>query len=117
MHGMCKLCQRHVHTHTHTHTVPGSPADLSVSHTSPTTALLRWLPVPVHQQNGVITSYKIWVTSSNTNQSYSTGPDTLEYVVRDLRPFTEYNFAIAAETTAGRGQPASVTSKTPLPGG
>ena len=112
----------HAHTHTHkrahmhTHTVPGSPTNLTVNYTSPTTAILQWSPVPAHEQNGVITGYNIGFNSSSIGQEYRTGPATLQYVIRNLMLVTEYHFAVAAETLAGTGPPIMVTSRTPLPG-
>ena len=108
----------HANTFTcmYTHTVPGSLAELTVNYTSPTTAVLQWSPVPAHQQNGVITGYRIRVNSSSVGQEYSTGPATLQYVISNLSPLTEYYFAVAAETLAGIGPPFLVMSRAPLPG-
>ena len=107
----------HPHTHTPPHTAPGSPTELTINHTSSSTTLLRWTPVPTNLQNGIITGYIILATSMSRNHSYSADGDTLELELMGLRGYTVYNFSEAAETTGGRGQPLVVTSRTPQGGG
>lgn len=94
-------------------TVPGPPTELSVNHTSSSTALLRWAPVHTHLQHGVITGYIIRAISTQRNHSYDVDADTLEFEFVDLRANTEYSFSVAAATVPGSGSPIVLTSTTP----
>ncbi len=87
--------------------------DLSINHTSSTTTLLRWTPVPTHLQHGIIIGYILSATSLHRNHSDRITADLLEYELVDLRANTEYSFSVAAETVAGRGSPITVSSITP----
>ena len=100
-----------------TNTAHGSPTELTINHTSSSTTLLRWAPVPALLQNGIITGYIVLATSTSRNHSYSADGDTLEVELMGLRGYMIYNFSVAAETTGGQGQPLVVTSRTPQGGG
>ena len=42
--------------------------------------------------------------------------DATSMEISNLTPFTSYNFSISAETKAGSGPPASISSRTPEAG-
>ena len=97
----------------------GSPGGLSVKYPEqPTIAKLSWTPVPQEKRNGVITGYSVKVTTINSSTKKTVTviekTDVIDTYteVPNLSPFTVYHFCISANTKAGPGPEASISSKT-----
>ena len=97
----------------------GPPTDVKEDVVNSTSAQLLWYPPEEEEQNGKITFYTVVVTGiENTHLvqrnliSNSTLIDLLY-----LRPFSEYNVSIAANTAVGMGPfTATLTIFTPEDG-
>ena len=77
--------------------------------------MLTWDPPPVHERNGIITTYTITQVVSGNSSTFTT--TDLMLVVDNLRPFTSYTFDVAASTVIGRGpSTAAATEMTPEAG-
>ena len=99
----------------HTPTVLcGTPGNLLVSHSLPTSAQLSWTLVSEDNQN---TGYTIQLEGPDCTQQIPViGGNATSYEVSDLRPYTTYTFSVSALTEAGTGPPISVSSTTPQGG-
>ena len=99
-------------------TVPsGTPGELLVSHSLPTSAQLSWTPVPEDKQNDTITGYAVHVKGPDSTQEIPLmDGNATSYEVSYLRPYTTYTFGISAMTEAGTGPPIIVSSTTPQGG-
>ena len=104
--------------HTSSVTVPtGTPIELSVSHSLPTSAQLSWTPVPEDKQNDIITGYTVLVEGpDSTREIQVMDGNATSYEVSDLRPYTTYTFSVSAVTKAGPGQAIIASSTTPQGG-
>ena len=104
----------------HTPTVPsGTPGELLVSHSLPTSAQLFWTPVPEDKQNDIITGYTVQVEGPEFMQEISIAgahAATTSTEVSGLRPNTSYLFSVSAMTVAGTGPPKRTLSITPQGG-
>ena len=96
----------------HTPTVPsGTPGELLVSHSLPTSAQLSWTPVPEDKQNDIITGYTVQVEGPDSTLEIPVmDGSATSYEVSDLRPYTTYTFSVSAMTEAGTGPPISIFS-------
>ena len=99
----------------HIHTVPsGTPGDLLVSHSLPTSAQLSWTPVP---GDDTITGYTVQVEGPEFMREISiAGATTTSTEVSGLRPNTSYYFSVSAMTVAGTGPPKRTLFITPQGG-
>ena len=102
----------------HPPTVPsGTPGELLVSHSHPTSAQLSWTPVPEDKQNDTITGYTVHVRGPGSIQKIPVmDGNATSYEVSYLRPYTTYTFSVSAITEAGAGPPIIVSSTTPQGG-
>ena len=102
----------------HTPLVPsGTPGELLVSHSLPTSAQLSWTPVPEDKQNDTITGYTVQVEGPDSTQEIPVmDGNATSYEVSKLRPYTTYTFSVSAITEAGAGPPIIVSSTTPQGG-
>ena len=96
----------------HTPTIPsGTPGELFVSHSLPTSAQLSWTPVPEDKQNDTITGYMVQVEGPDSTREIPVmDGNATSYEVSDLRPYTTYIFSISTMTEAGPGPPIIVSS-------
>ena len=99
-------------------TVPsGTPGELLVSHSLPTSAQLSWTPVPEDKQNDTITGYTVLVKGPDSTQEIPVmDGNATSFEVSDLRPYTTYTFGVSAMTEAGAGPPIIISSTTPQGG-
>ena len=99
-------------------TVPsGTPGELHVSHSLPTSAQLSWTPVPEDKQNDTITGYTVQVVGADSTREIPVmDGNATSYEVFDLRPYTTYTFGVSPITEAGAGPPISISSTTPQGG-
>ena len=96
---------------------PGTPTELLVSHSLPTSAQLSWTPVPEDRHNDTITGYMVQVEGHNFMREIPVmHGNATSYEVCDLRPCTTYTFSVCAMTEAGTGPAISVSSPTPQEG-
>lgn len=79
----------------------GAPVGLMPVFINSTSTMLIWAPPPIHERNGIITSYTITQVTAGNSITYTT--TDLMLLVTQLRPFTSYTFDIAASTRVGRG--------------
>ena len=79
------------------------PVNLTVEAATSDSVTLSWSPPDVHSQNGIITSYLINVTASETGETFQVSSTTTKLVIQSLRPFSTYLCAIAAEISVGTG--------------
>ena len=102
----------------HTPTVPsGTPGELFISHSLPTSAQLSWTPVPEDKHNDTITGYIVQVEGSDSTQKIPVmDGSATSYEASDLRPYTTYTFGVSAMTEAGTGPPISISCTTPQGG-
>ena len=81
----------------------GIPGDLVAMATTPTSIQLTWNPPPIHEHNGVITSYTITQVKDVSGNSSTDTTTDLMLTAENLRPFTCYTFNVAASTSVGTG--------------
>ncbi|KAG8191089.1 hypothetical protein JTE90_008401 [Oedothorax gibbosus] len=98
--------------------LPRSPTRVQISDVTASSVRISW-SYDVGAEN--IIYYVIQYKPKQTNQDYSelSGINTMFYTVRDLTPYTEYEFYIIAVNAIGRGspsQPALVTTGETEPG-
>lgn len=62
--------------------------------------LLTWMPPPVNEQNGIIRSYEVYVTETETGilKNYTTSSTNI--TLADLHPFYTYSCVISAITVS-----------------
>ena len=101
-------------------TVPSAaPQHMSVSASTPRSAVVMWRDPPLDDQNGQIVHYVVRYFPADDRSSVREKEveaakgqdDVITYVVDQLQPFTTYEFAVAAATAAGQGpfsNPSSV---------
>lgn len=74
--------------------------------------LLTWMPPPVNEQNGIIRSYEVYVTETETGilKNYTTSSTNI--TIADLHPFYTYSCVISAMTVSEgpASNPAIVTT-------
>ncbi|UYV73143.1 PTPRD [Cordylochernes scorpioides] len=85
--------------------LPRSPTNVRISDVTATSIRLSW-SYDIGSEN--ILYYVIQYKPKQANQEYSeiSGITTTYYTVRDLSPYTEYEFYVIAMNTIGRGSPA-----------
>ncbi|XP_067118377.1 tyrosine-protein phosphatase Lar-like isoform X6 [Centruroides vittatus] len=98
--------------------LPRPPTNLQISDVTATSIRLAW-SYDVGAEN--IIYYVIQYKPKQANQEYSeiSGINTMFYTVRDLTPYTEYEFHVIAVNAIGRGSasaPAVVTTGETEPG-
>ena len=107
----------------HLTAVPSAaPQDVSVSASTPRSAVVRWRDPPLDDQNGLIVHYLVRYFPANDSSSVreeevegAKGQDNvIEHAVNQLQPFTTYEFVVAAATDVGRG-PFSNPSSLKMP--
>ena len=96
-------------------TVPsGTPGELLVSHSLPTSAQLSWTPVPEDKQNDTIIGYTVQVVGpGSTREIPVMDRNATSIEVSDLRLGTTYTFSVSAMTEEGTGPAKRVSSTTP----
>lgn len=96
--------------------VPGPPANISAVTKSSTSVRVRWLDVPLDQQNGIITKYEVEIRERTGSSNFlpastKTATENGTYLVTALKPYTDYRFRVRAYTIIGPGtySPSHVT--------
>ena len=96
-----------------------APLNVSVSASTPRSAVVRWRDPPLDHQNGLIVHYVVRYFPASDSSSVREEEveaaegqdDVIEHVVSHLQPFTTYDFVVAAATSVGQGpfsNPSSV---------
>ena len=81
----------------------GFPHNFSASVVATHSLSLVWNPPPPEEQNGDIIRYRVNITVLGTMEMYHLLSVSDSITVLSLRPYTTYNFTIAAETAVGVG--------------
>ena len=90
-------------------TVPGAPPDLVKAFAESSTSIrVAWQPPPEDKRHGAIAYYKLFVVVGNRPDTEAqvieiARPDSREYVVDELRKWTEYRVWMLAGTAVGDG--------------
>ena len=87
------------------HAVPsGSPLNLDVRTIDSTTIELVWTEPPIETHNGIIVSYFINISVSNTKTSFVVNATTAAPLnITELHPYYGYSLRVAAVTSQGAG--------------
>lgn len=101
-----------IHVTTSEDTPSAGPTNVSASAISSTAISVSWQQVPYIHRNGIIRGYKIQYQSSKHKSPllYKVIADntTRHTIVNDLKPYSDYHFAILAYTSAGDGVSSEV---------
>lgn len=95
-------------TYVKVQSLPGPPTDVVINEVTATSVRLSWThPAPADSQYYVI-QYK----PRMANQAYTeiSGIISLYYTVRNLSPYTEYEFYVIAVNNLGRGPPSNAVT-------
>ena len=90
----------------YTAAVPSSPPlNSSGEVLGPSAISISWQPPSPEGQNGIITSYTVFITEVPTNATttYQRDGSRSEILITGLHPFYEYSCSVAAETSVGLG--------------
>ena len=79
-----------------------SPPYITISAMN-TSILIKWQPLPLEQQNGIIQKYHVTVYAPATNQSQLLETNETRIEVAGLHPFYLYEVTVSAESGAGVG--------------
>lgn len=86
--------------------MPGAPPrDIVCAATSPTTIKVSWSPPPQDRSNGRIVYYKLFFIEEgrSDNEADAVKLNTTEFVLDELKPWTEYKIWVLAGTSVGDG--------------
>lgn len=89
--------------------VPGAPPDLVKAYPESSTSIrVVWQPPPENKRNGKITYYKIFYVPNSRTDSDATmieinDSDRQEFIIDELRKWTEYRIWMLAGTQIGDG--------------
>ena len=97
------------------HAAPsGSPLNLNARAIDSTTIELVWSEPPLETQNGIIISYVINVSISNTKTSFIVNATAAAPLnITELHPYYGYSLRVAAVTSQGAGpfsEPVTITT-------
>ncbi|KFM62076.1 Tyrosine-protein phosphatase Lar, partial [Stegodyphus mimosarum] len=86
--------------------LPRPPNNVQISDVTATSVRIAW-SYDIGSEN--IIYYVIQYKPKQTNQEFSelSGINTMFYTIRDLTPYTEYEFYVRAVNAIGRGAPSS----------
>lgn len=90
--------------------LPAAPVDVKISEVTATSAKVSWThPTPTD-----ILYYVLQYRARSSQQAFTeiSGIITLYYTVRNLSPFTEYEFFVTAVNNLGRGPPSAAVPVT-----
>ena len=89
---------------------PSAPTqNVSVDNTTSVSITISWEPPADEQQNGIIINYVVRVAVEGGTATYFNSTTTY-IVITSLRPYTTYEYSIAAETSAGMGPFSSINT-------
>merc|ERR1719438_190201 len=96
--------------------VPGPPRSIKVVVDSQDAVVVSWLPPD--QPNGVIVQYNIYIREveygrEKSHTSHKVSGSSISYRVAQLRPGSQHQFWVTANTMKGEGRSSQVVSKTP----
>ncbi|XP_023318195.1 tyrosine-protein phosphatase Lar isoform X3 [Trichogramma pretiosum] len=102
--------------------VPGAPPRNVTGYSqSATSILVKWEPPPIERSNGPITYYKLYYVEKGISDSGSTfvKQSKTEYLLEELKKWTEYRIWVVAGTSVGDGPPSypiTVRTQEDVPG-
>lgn len=80
-----------------------SPGQLSVKDITADSSVVSWSPLPLEDQNGVITGYIVNVSTVPAGEVVQLLTSATELHLDFLMPHTAYSVVVAAETSVGHG--------------
>ena len=80
----------------------GPPQNIIALVVEATSLTLSWEPPVASEQNGIITSYDIEMTTE-TGEIFDFSTSSTTYTISNLEPYKIYQFVIAALTMSGQG--------------
>ena len=92
-----------------------APGNLSGVVVNSTSVLVSWTPLPVSEQNGALTNYRLTYSGVELDREeviHILSSTALTYNVTGLEEGTEYRVSLAALTSAGAGPETSITVST-----
>ena len=94
--------------------VPDPPIDIKVVVSSPNSLFISW--IPPSQPHGIITKYNVYVRTGNGRDDKNTDKKSvpsqqLQFEVKGLQAFTEYQFWVTAVTRVGEGKPSRIVTQ------
>ena len=91
-----------------------APGNLSGVVVNSTSVLVSWTPLPVSEQNGALTNYRLTYSGVELDREEVIHilSSTRTYNVTELEEGTEYRISLAALTSAGAGPETSITVST-----
>ncbi|XP_065213567.1 tyrosine-protein phosphatase Lar isoform X3 [Planococcus citri] len=94
-------------TYVKVQSLPGPPIDIKVTEVTATSVRLSW----THSNPADLQYYVIHYKPRHANQAFAeiSGVITLYYTIRNLSPYTEYEFYVIAVNNLGRGPPSAPT--------
>ena len=87
----------------------GAPENVSAFQTGARRMLVTWKPVPLCDQNGIITGYTVYYQAvqgnfeNDTEQSLRVNASVTTVEVSQLEEYVTYNVSVSAHTSAGEG--------------
>lgn len=94
--------------------VPDPPIDIKVVVSTPTGLFISW--IPPSQPHGIVTKYNVYVRTGNSRDDKNTDKKSvpsqqLQFEVKGLQAFTEYQFWVTAVTRVGEGKPSRIVTQ------
>ncbi len=87
----------------------GAPENVSAFITGTRRVLVTWKPVPLSEQNGIITGYTVYYRAvqgnfeNGTEQSLRVNASVTIVEVSQLEEYVTYNVSVSAHTSVGEG--------------
>ena len=82
---------------------PSAAPNITSVNVTSTSLELQWDELPVPERNGEILGYIIWFQHPRTGINATQNTSTISILLMDLKPYTIYEYAIAAYTSVGPG--------------
>nr|XP_015220779.1 PREDICTED: interleukin-12 receptor subunit beta-1 [Lepisosteus oculatus] len=80
-----------------------SPKKVTVLNVTVNSAVVKWAPIPVPDQQGFLQHYVIYITAGNRTREVQVDASETHYKIQELTAATTYSVQIAGKTAAGLG--------------
>ncbi len=91
---------------------PAASPTVTAVNTTSTSLYLQWNQLPIEQRNGVIRGYSIQLRHTRTGITTIHNTTETSLQLMNLKPYSMYEYAIAAYTSVGQGPTASSQART-----
>ncbi|XP_051532225.1 leukemia inhibitory factor receptor-like isoform X1 [Myxocyprinus asiaticus] len=88
------------------------PENVSFSDVTHESAVVRWVSIPVVQQQGFLQQYMIWISEQGNTKHHQVLANETSFLIKNLHPGTFYTVSIAGRTKAGAGPNSTVNFET-----